>query len=99
MFACFKADGNSDFFTNLLKRVCKKSAKISAFSLRIFVWEHQYLDMPLMYPKLEFSLILEAPDFSVHTSPIASILGWSLYFKINFIIGSATFSKLQLLST
>ena len=27
------------------------------------------------------------------------MLGWSLYFKINFIITSATFSKLELLST
>ena len=37
-------------------------------------------------------------DFSLHTSPILSMLGWFLYLKIIFIIGSVIFSELELLS-
>ena len=79
MFASFKADGNSDFFTNSLKLVRKTSAKISAFSLRVFVG--------ISVNRKGLS------DYFWHTSPIAIMLGWYLYFKIIFIILSATFSN------
>ena len=101
MFACFKV------FHKFIKARVEKSAKLSAFSWRVFVetsvschafdvskfrifFNISSLSIPVNRKGLS--------DFSLHTSPIVSMLGWSLYFKINFIIGSDTFSKLELLS-
>ena len=87
----------------LLKPERRKSEKISALSLIIFVgmsvsW------LTFVESKLKISFKISSLStcekekrehyFVLHTSPISSILGWSRYFRMDLITGSLILSEI-----
>ena len=97
MFAVFMEDRKLDFSTESLKLVRRMSTNIFALSLIIFVgisvsW-HVLEASNFKISLRIFSLfIFEKENGSLecllHTSPVASMLGWFLYFTTHFKIGS-----------
>ena len=97
MFAVFMEDRKLDFSTESLKLVRRMSTNIFALSLIIFVgisvsW-HVLEASNFKISCRMFSLyIFEKENDSLgcllHTSPVASMLGWFLYFTTHFKTGS-----------
>ena len=89
----FKEDQKLDFSTESLKLARRMSANISAFFLIILVGisvsSHALEDYNFKIPfRISALFIFEKENASLgcllHTSPTASILGWYLYFTIDF---------------
>ena len=97
MFALFMEDRKLDFSTESLKFARRMSTNVFALSLIIFVgisvsW-HVLEASNFKISLRIFSLfIFEKENGSLecllHTSPVASMLGWFLYFTTHFKIGS-----------
>ena len=97
--ASVKKDGNFEVFTTLaLYYANKKPENISAFFLSIFVgisvsWHALVLSKLKIYFNISFQVTSENEnkgclfDLFLHTSPIVSMIGWFLYFKITWRIG------------
>ena len=77
MVAFFNMDGKLEFSLESLKFETRMLTNISAFSLTIFV------GMSVSWQALEVSNF----KMSLRISPIASMLGWFLYFTIHFKTG------------
>ena len=97
ILAFFREDGKLDFSTDSLKLARRVSANISTFSLIIFVrisvsWHALEVSNFKISLRISSLFIFEKENGSLgcllHTSPIASMLGWFLYFTTHFKIGS-----------
>ena len=97
IFAFFREDGKLHFSTESLNLARRMSANISAFSLIIFggisvSWHALEVSNFKISYRISSLFIFEKENGRLgcffHTSPMASMLGWFLYFTTHFKIGS-----------
>ena len=103
IIACLRLDGKMEVAIELLKPERRKSDKISALSLTVFV-EMCVSWLTFMESKLKISIKISSLStcekekreyyFLLHTSPILSMLGWSRYFTMSLITGSLMLSEI-----
>ena len=103
IIACLRLDGKMEVVMELLKHERRKSEKISALSLIIFV-RMSLSWLTFVESKLKISFKISSLStcekekrehyFVLHTSPISSILGWSRYFRMDLITGSLILSEI-----